>query len=155
MTLPLWVLALVAMAIGIYFTLHHAEPEFVSPAWLTPVAISVATAGIVLAWLTYQRRSINEEQLASMFGPIRRAALEGFWVDDAFLFVYRIGVLAFSKVIGWTDRYLVDGVVNAVSAWTVMAGGGLRRVQTGRVQDYVVGVAVGVILLLWWLGGAQ
>ena len=155
MTLPLWVLALAAMAIGIYFTLHHVEPEFVSPAWLTPVAVGVATAGILLAWLTYQRRSIDEEQLAAMFGPIRRAALEGFWVDDAFLFVYRIGVLAFSKIIGWTDRYLVDGVVNAVSAWTVMAGGGLRRVQTGRVQDYVVGVAVGVILLLWWLGGAQ
>jgi NAD(P)H-quinone oxidoreductase subunit 5 len=90
-----------------------------------------------------------------MFGPIRYAALKGFWVDDAFVFVYRVAVLAFSRIIGWTDRYVVDGVVNAVSAWTVMGGAGLRRIQTGRVQDYVVGVVVGVIALLWWLGGAQ
>ena len=53
------------------------------------------------------------------------------------------------------DRYLVDGLVNVVSAWTVMAGGGLLRIQTGRVQDYVLGVAAGVLALLWWLGGLQ
>ena len=153
MTLPLWILAAAALAIGIYFTLHHPEAEFEAPGWLTPAAIGVAVAGILLAWLTYERRSIDEERLAAAFGPIRRAALAGFWVDDVFLFVYRIGVLAFSRVIGWIDRYLVDGVVNAVSAWTVMFGSGLRQMQTGKVQDYVMGVAVGVLLLLWWLGG--
>ena len=35
-----------------------------------------------------------------------------------------------------------------------MAGDALRRIQTGQVQDYVFGVAVGVLALLWWLGGA-
>ncbi len=64
-------------------------------------------------------------------------------------------MLVFSRVVGWTDRYIVDGVVNVVSAWTVMGGGRLRRMQTGRVQDYVFGVAVGVLALLWWLGGVQ
>jgi short-subunit dehydrogenase len=34
-----------------------------------------------------------------MFGPIRYAALHGFWVDDAFLFVYRRGLLAFSRTV--------------------------------------------------------
>ena len=90
-----------------------------------------------------------------MFAPIRFAALRGFWVDDVFLGVYRFGVLAFSRIVGWTDRYIVDGFVNVASAWTVMLGGGLRRVQTGRVQDYVTGVAVGILIVLWWLGGAQ
>jgi len=139
--------------VGVYFTFHHVEAEFESPVWLTPAAISVAVGGILLAWLTYQRRSINEDSLAAAFGPIRRAAHAGFWVDDAFLFVYRRGVLGFSRIVGWTDRYLVDGVVNVFSAWTVMAGEQLRRIQTGRVQDYVFGVAFGVLVVLWWLGG--
>ena len=152
MTLPLWVLALASMAIGIYFTWHHVDVPFTSPAWLMPAAVGMAVAGIALAWLTYQRRSINEETLAGLFGPIRTAAHAGFWVDDTFLLVYRWGLLAFSRVVGWTDRYLVDGVVNVVSAWTVMGGGQLRRMQTGKVQDYVFGVAVGVLALLWWLG---
>jgi NADH-quinone oxidoreductase subunit L len=155
MSLPLWVLAVLSMVIGVFFTFHHAEPKFESPAWLTPAAIGVAVAGIALAWLTFQRRTIDAEQLASAFGPLRRAALAGFWVDDAFLLVYRGGLLVFSRTIGWLDRYIVDGVVNVMSAWTVMGGGRLRRMQTGRVQDYVFGVAVGVIALLLWLGGAK
>jgi NADH-quinone oxidoreductase subunit L len=155
MTLPLWVLALIAMAVGIYFTIHHppAEPEMAVPGWLTPAAVGVALAGIALAWLTYQRRAINEDSLAAAFGPIRRAAHAGFWVDEAFLLVYRRGLLMFAKLVGWTDRYIVDGILNVVSAWTVMAGGQLRRIQTGRVQDYVFGVAFGVLVILWWLGG--
>jgi NADH-quinone oxidoreductase subunit L len=159
MTFPLWVLALLAMAIGVYFTWHRELPidaghaELASPGWLTPLAVGLGLGGILLAWLTYQRRAISADTLASAFGPIRAAALRGFWVDDVFMAGYRFGVLAFARVVGWTDRYLVDGVVNVVSAWTVMAGERLRHVQTGRVQDYVFGVSIGVLLVLWWLGG--
>ena len=44
---------------------------------------------------------------------------------------------------GWVDRYLVDGVLNVVSAWTVTTGDEMRTIQTGRAQDYVYGLAVG------------
>jgi hypothetical protein len=49
------------------------------------------------------------------------------------------------------DRYLVDGVVNAVSAGTFRSGARLRRIQTGRGQHYLDGVAAGLLLLvlLW------
>ena len=54
------------------------------------------------------------------------------------------------ETLGWLDRYLVDGVLNAVSAWTLRAGDVVRRVQTGLAQDYVYGVALGILLLLIW-----
>ena len=54
-----------------------------------------------------------------MFGPIRHAALAKFWIDDVFEGVLGIALLAFSRIIGWLDRYLVDGVLNVLSAWTV------------------------------------
>jgi NADH-quinone oxidoreductase subunit L len=155
MTLPLWILALLSIAIGVMFTFHHPEPEFESPAWLTPLAVGVALSGVALAWLTYQRGTISASRLAAASGPLRTAALHAFWIDDAFLFVYRSGLLVFSRTIGWIDRYIVDGVVNVFSAWTVMGGGRLRRMQTGKVQDYVFGVAVGVVALLLWLGGVK
>jgi NADH-quinone oxidoreductase subunit L len=151
MLLPLWVLAALSMGVGIYFTFVHPEPEFVSPAWLTPAAVGVAVAGILLAWLTYQRRAIDADSLAAMFGPIRRAALARFWIDDVFEGAYRVALLGFSRVIGWIDRYLVDGVLNALSAWTLTAGDDLRTMQTGRAQDYVYGVAVGVLVLVIWI----
>ena len=32
------------------------------------------------------------------------------------------GILAVARVVGWVDRYIVDGVLNVLSAWTLTAG---------------------------------
>lgn len=158
--LPLWVLALLSVGVGIYSTVVGRFLQFGpgegehAPAWLTPTAVGVAIAGIGLAWLTYQRRAISAEQLASAFGPIRYAALRKFWIDDIYEGILGIALFTFSRIIGWLDRYIVDGVLNVLSAWTVSAGNQLRAVQTGRAQDYVYGVAVGVLILMLWIGWA-
>jgi NADH:ubiquinone oxidoreductase subunit 5 (subunit L)/multisubunit Na+/H+ antiporter MnhA subunit len=151
MALPLWTLAGLSMAIGIYFTFVHPEPEFVSPSWLMPSAVGVAVAGILLAWVTYQRRAIDPAGFTTAFAPIYKAALAKFWIDDLFERVVAASLLAFSRAVGWVDRYLVDGVLNALSAWTLTAGDDMRTMQTGRAQDYVYGVAVGLLVLLLWV----
>ena len=51
---------------------------------------------------------------------------------------------------GFVDRYLVDGLLNVASASSLRAGDVLRRIQTGQAQDYVYGVAFGVLVLLAW-----
>ncbi|HQZ16105.1 MAG TPA: NADH-quinone oxidoreductase subunit L [Vicinamibacteria bacterium] len=150
---PLWVLALSALAIGGTFTLHHPESEFTLPGWLTPAAVTVALAGILMAWLTYQRQTISADSLAAAFGPIRRAALAKFWIDDLFEGIYRGVLLGFARIIGWTDRYIVDGVLNVISAWTLDGGDALRRFQTGRVGDYIFALAAGLVVLMLWMGG--
>ena len=150
---PLWVLALAALAIGGYFTLHHAEAEFTAPGWLTPAAVGVALSGILLAFLTYQREAISADALASAFGPIRRAALAKFWIDDLYEAIYNRVLMAFARAIGWFDRYIVDGLLNVVSAWTLDGGDALRRIQTGRVGDYIFALAAGLIILMFWMGG--
>ena len=158
MALPLWILALLSLGVGLYFAVAGpalpfgpAEPEFESPAWLLPVAVGAAVAGILLAWITYQRRAIDAATLAAAFGPIRYAALKRFWIDDVFEGAYGVVLLGFSRLTGWIDRYLVDGVLNAVSAWTLTSGDDLRTMQTGRGQDYVYGVALGLMILLLWV----
>jgi NADH-quinone oxidoreductase subunit L len=128
-----------------------AEAGHAAPAWLTPAAVGVALAGIGLAWLTYQRRAIDAARLAGFFGPIRRAALARFWIDDLFEWGLNVAMLGFSRLVGWVDRYLVDGVLNVISAWTISGGDELRAIQTGRAQDYVYGVAVGLLVLLLWI----
>ncbi len=158
MALPLWLLAALSLGVGLYFTVAGpalpfgpAGPEFESPAWLMPTAVGAAVGGILLAWLTYQRRAIDAGTLAAAFGPVRHAALRRFWMDDLFEGAYGVVLLGFSRLIGWLDRYLVDGVLNVVSAWTLTSGDDLRTMQTGRVQDYVYGVAVGLMILLLWV----
>lgn len=158
MALPLWILALLSVAIGLYFTVAGpalpfgpTEAEFHAPAWLMPSAVGVAAAGILLAWLTYQRGTINAASLASAFAPIRYAAIRKFWLDDMFEALYGRVLLGFSRLVGWFDRYIVDGVLNVVSAWTLTSGDDLRTMQSGRAQDYVYGVAVGLVVLLIWV----
>ena len=150
MALPLWILAVLSLGAGILFAFWHPKAEFEKLGWLTPTAVLVALAGIALAYLVYQRRVISAESLARAFTPIRVAALRRFWLDDLFAFVYRGLMLTLSRLVGWIDRYLVDGVLNVLSAWTLMAGDRLRHLQSGRAQDYVYGIALGVLLLMLW-----
>jgi NADH-quinone oxidoreductase subunit L len=151
MALPLWILAALAVGIGLLAPYVSWQAEFEAPGWVTVAAIAVAVAGIALAYLVYQRRAISADALATVFAPIRAAALQRFWIDDIFAGIYRWLMLPFSSLVGWIDRYFVDGILNVLSAWTLFAGSAIRRIQSGRAQDYVYGIALGVLLLMVWM----
>jgi NADH-quinone oxidoreductase subunit L len=150
MTIPLWILAAFAMAIGIGFSVTHPRAEFEAPGFITPLAVTVGVAGIVLAWLTYQRGVVDPGKLSDAFALIRDAAIRRFWLDDLFAGLYRGVILGFSRIVGWIDRYVVDGIVNVLSAWTLTFGDRLRGIQSGLPQDYVYAVVIGVLLLVFW-----
>ena len=84
-----------------------------------------------------------------MFGPIRTAALKKFWIDDLFGGFLRrrpARVLAHRRL-GRSGTWWT-ACSTSVSAWTLVLGDQLRRIQTGRAQDYVYGVAVGILVLV-------
>jgi NADH:ubiquinone oxidoreductase subunit 5 (subunit L)/multisubunit Na+/H+ antiporter MnhA subunit len=90
------------------------------------------------------------ESLTQANGATRflyRATLNKWWFDDLnhLLFIVIGGRVA--DAIWWFDRTVVDGTVNGVGRLTVDAGRGLRRVQTGRVQNYALGIAIGLIVM--------
>ena len=157
---PLWLLAALTVAIGIRFALpdggeHHLE------AWLTILSLALAFGGIALAWAMYgDGVGLLASGLTGGWLPIdvaRRpfAAVEflarrRYFIDAMFGALYRGFMLALARLVGWIDRYVVDGFLNVASAWTLRAGDRLRRLQSGQAQDYVYGVAFGVLLLLVW-----
>ena len=49
------------------------------------------------------------------------------------------------------DLGIIDGAVNGVATLVRDAGGRLRRVQTGLVRNYALGVVVGAVALLVYL----
>jgi NADH-quinone oxidoreductase subunit L len=157
---PLWVLAIFSVVAGILASgrLGLSLAQFVGedvqaalphgPGWLAPLSVVLAGAGIVGAWAVYQRQILSADALRRAFGPLATAADRGYGLDAAYAALYRGVVLATARAVGWIDRYLVDGLVNVASAWTLQAGTGLRRLQTGRAQDYLYGVAAGFLLLV-------
>jgi NADH-quinone oxidoreductase subunit L len=119
------------------------------------VSVAAATLGLVVGiWLFGAfRRAGNRtrvESLTQANGATRflyRATLNKWWFDDLnhLLFIVIGGRVA--DAMWWFDRTVVDGTVNGVGRLTVDAGRGLRRVQTGRVQNYALGIAIGLIVM--------
>jgi NAD(P)H-quinone oxidoreductase subunit 5 len=52
-----------------------------------------------------------------------------------------------SKVLAWIDRYLVDGSVNFLGFASIFSGESLKYTVTGRLQQYVLTIMVGLILI--------
>jgi NADH-quinone oxidoreductase subunit L len=139
------ILAALTLAVGLRLALsgHHAE----GPGWLPWLSLAVAGAGIALAWAMYQRGLVDPARMAAALHGIDWLARRRYLVDAVFAGLYRGVLLALSRLVGWVDRYLVDGVLNVLSAWTLRAGDRLRTLQTGLPQDYVYGVALGALVL--------
>jgi NADH-quinone oxidoreductase subunit L len=150
MAVPLWILAVLTVGWGISLATSGGGEKAHGPEWVPSLASGLAVAGIIFAWLTYQKRAVSPDTLARTFRPLYVAALSKFWLDDLYGGIYRGILLGFSRLVGWVDRYLVDGLVNLASAWTLRWGDGLRRIQTGRAQDYLYGVAFGLLLVIVW-----
>ncbi len=52
-----------------------------------------------------------------------------------------------SKVLSWIDRYLVDGSINFLGFASIFSGESLKYTVTGRLQQYVLTILIGVILI--------
>ncbi len=150
MGLPLWTLALLTVGWGVGMAVTGEGEASHGPGWVPWFSSGLAVAGIVFAWMTYQKAAVSPDTLARIFAPLYIAADRKFWLDDLYGGIYRGILLGLSWVVGWVDRYLVDGLVNLASAWTLRWGDRLRRIQTGRAQDYLYGVAFGVLLVIVW-----
>jgi NADH-quinone oxidoreductase subunit L len=150
MSIPLWILAVLTVGLGLLLAARGGGDHH-GPGWLAPLSLAAAAGGIALAWATYQRGIVSADRLAALLAPIDFMARRRYGLDALYVGLYRVFILGFSRLVGWIDRYVVDGVLNVLSAWTLTAGDLLRRIQSGQPQDYVYGVAFGSLLLFVWV----
>lgn len=151
-TLPMWVLGLLALGAGfpkesLFRFLGHDLESYHSHLAYLPITVSIL--GIGMAWLFYQKKLLNPSRIAEIFLPITLLLVNKFWLDEIYILVYRRVLDGVSFLCGWFDRYIVDGLVNAVS-WSIrQASRELRGIQTGRIQDYLYGIIAALILFIW------
>jgi NADH-quinone oxidoreductase subunit L len=151
MTGPLVVLAIGSVVVGYFagdFAGLYGEQYHFHVGMPGILGTSLGIAGLVLAWLVYGRRSVSTAAFAAL-APIGNLARSGA-IDRLYEAMFHRILLAFADVIGWIDRYLVDGMVNLTAWSSIKAGHGLRRVQSGNVQDYVYAVVAGTLALVVW-----
>jgi NADH-quinone oxidoreductase subunit L len=120
--------------------IHHFDGNKVA---LALVALGIAALGIALGWNAWGRKADRPELEPE---PLRR----GWYVDPLYQAVIARPGRAVADLSAWIDRTVVDGAVNGIAVAFREGGGQLRRLQTGYVRNYALGVAAGTVALLTW-----
>jgi NADH-quinone oxidoreductase subunit L len=146
--LPLVVLMIPAVAAGFLGKLlaqaagAHYEVHLIG---LTPiVATTAGLSGLLGSWFFFGRGTIAPPP--GLLGRLDQAS----YVDRFWELGYRKVLLTVGGLLGWIDRYVVDGLMNGLGWASIEVGHALRKEQTGRVRDYAFFVALGVVLLVLW-----
>ena len=120
--------------------------QFGATAW---ISLCVATIGFALATYMYApKHNPLSDKLAKAMPTLHKAALNRFYIDDAWqFFTHKVVFGCFSKPIAWFDRHVIDGAFN-FSAWATQEGGeAIRPWQSGDVRQYAVWFITGSVAL--------
>ncbi|MBM3334724.1 hypothetical protein FJY63_08690, partial [Candidatus Sumerlaeota bacterium] len=98
---------------------------------------------------------VRAQQAARRLGVVYRISAHRWWWDEFYNAAVVRVFLAFAAAAHWFDDHVVDGIVNATARIVGVVGDELRRLQSGRVQDYALGTFAGVNLILIMLFGGH
>tara|TARA_Y100000588_G_scaffold9577_1_gene10713 strand:- start:3133 stop:5187 length:2055 start_codon:yes stop_codon:yes gene_type:complete len=157
-------------AAEIYEGVHHAHYLAMG------LSLAVAALGIGLSYLTYLKQKLSAETWANKMGFLYKLSLNKYYFDENYnRFLYQ-PFLKLSRTVAYVDwdlydKYFINGfgrVTNILSRitgrmdydgldQTLVDGVGrsaqglgkqLKKVQTGRLQNYMLFALIGVIVIL-------
>lgn len=149
---------------------HH----FHLPAMI--LSLLIAGTGILVSFLIYQFKVFNADSMEKQFKLLHTATYRKWYFDEIYDATVIGGTLLLSKmlsyfdakvidgmvnlsavvtnwsskIVGLFDNVVVDGVVNLVANATGAAGGVLRKIQTGKVQTYIVLAIIGLVCVIYF-----
>jgi len=140
------------------------------------LSLIIAGLGIFISFLIYQFKIFSADNIAKQMGKLYNGSLHKWYFDEIYQATAINGTVGIAKVsalfdnkiidgiinltawftrgfgyfIGHFDNIVIDGLVNLVANATAVFGAMFRKVQTGRVQSYVVMVLLGIIFLVYY-----
>jgi NADH-quinone oxidoreductase subunit L len=132
-----------ALSIG-----ERLEEVFTSP--LTYISIVAAVSGIMLAYFSFYKTKVSAEKVVAKGFPkaMHQLLLDRYKFPVAYDKIGYAGVYGFSLLLDKFDRYVIDGIVNAISTFLMGAGKVVRKAQSGFVQNYATLLMAGVSLIV-------
>jgi NADH-quinone oxidoreductase subunit L len=145
---------------------HHAH----YPAMI--ISLLVAGAGILLAFAFYYWKKFDADKLAEKIKPLYTFSINKWYFDEFYEGVIVRGTMGLTMVFKWIDNNIIDGVVNGVASLTQRGSSGtgkfdnsfidglvnlvgsivmffgllFRKIQTGKVQNYIAYVLLGIVI---------
>ena len=133
---------------------HHGHPSTGTLVMLMLSATGVALFGIWWAYTLYVKSPETLDKVYARTSRIYEVLWNKYWVDELYDF-FIIDPYKKASRFFWrsVDSVLIDGIVNGVGAVVVWNSGVLRRLQTGNVQSYALGMLLGAVAIVggYWL----
>jgi NADH:ubiquinone oxidoreductase subunit 5 (subunit L)/multisubunit Na+/H+ antiporter MnhA subunit len=143
---------------------------------LIAASIGIATAGWLVARHYYadeSRTLARQNQLKAKYAGAHTLLYNKYWVDEFYQKTFVRGFKGIASGLAWfdahivdwvvnftgqiglfcawlggfIDRMFVDGAVDGVARGIIFVGREGRRIQTGRINNYALGVGAGVLAL--------
>jgi len=135
---------------------HEAFQVFGIDGALILVSVALASFGVIAAVRLFglrlpgrdvEPRPALVETTTARLRPLYTASFHKWWFDELYHGLFFVIGGAVARAAWWFDAHVVDGVVNGVGTFTIFSGREVRRIQTGRVQNYALGIAIGLLVM--------
>ena len=121
---------------------------------MTLMVASVITAliGISLAYWLYVANTKLPGKFTAAFPGLFKVVNNKYFVDELYDFVFVRGILkAGALLLKVVDIGIIEGIVNGTGSLLQWAGGHLRKLETGVVQQYAFGMILGAIVVVGYI----
>ncbi|MDT8415317.1 MAG: NADH-quinone oxidoreductase subunit L [Flavobacteriaceae bacterium] len=153
MTLPLVILAFLSIVVGFipfseFISADKAGFEGHLNYPLAAIATAVGLVGIGLAYFFYKKENDLSDRFVHAFGQFYTWTFHKFYFDELYLFITK--KILFKNVsypIAYFDKKYVDGTMEGVGNKTVWFSEKIKKIQSGRLQDYAFAFVSGVVVL--------
>lgn len=164
MTVPLIVLAVLAVAAGFVMTpfngwfgewLTGKAAEEHNAALVMTLSTIVGLLGIGLGYLMYVKKSVSADAIPSGAPWLHQLVERKYYIDELYGLIIVKPVKALGNVLTLFDHYVVDGIVR-LSATAVSGLGRVgSRLQNGQVQTYGLVTLLGIVVLMLVFAGRR
>jgi len=144
-----------------------AVPQFLDAQWPLPaildarahlhvplivLAVAIGFGGLALAAYFYGAEGRRAAAVKARFGGLHRLLDASYRVDELYERTLHRPLLWLSEhvFLGFGDRRLLDGSIDALAAFTVRMAGRFARIQTGNLQLYLLLALAGLAIMLGW-----
>lgn len=112
------------------------------------IPVLLALLGIVYAAILYFKESNVPAGLESSFGLVYSTVKQKFYIDELYRFItHKIIFNGIGNASAWIDKQVIDKLVNVSAGITFSVSVAIKKLQSGKVQQYLLLFIVGILCL--------
>ncbi|WP_373530139.1 NAD(P)H-quinone oxidoreductase subunit F [Nostoc sp.] len=147
MALPMVILTVLTLLLPLMLQQWYLLPDWESINWYVALALFASTlVGVGIGCTVYLHKAWSRSRILA-WRFLQDLLGYDFYIDRVYRVTVVSAVALLSRVSSWSDRYLVDGLVNLVGFATILSGQSLKYSISGQSQGYMLTILVVVSVL--------